>query len=159
MKKASFTLYLTQLLFIMLLSMHTAYAQTPTHTMQAEKSTWAKGNYLTINTSWSLSDKLNMTIALHNQNNSSVEFEGVQTGSLKLLNGQVIITKGINNTDQFMIDTLDSAALFSQLAISLLEIAAPEGPELKTAKQVNLKEKDRVIVGGTMSARMDIPPP
>lgn len=76
-----------------------------------------------------------------------------------MLDGKILITQGINTPDQFMIDRLDTVSLFTKLAIDLLDIAVPEGLQLKTTKQINIAEKDRTLMVSTLSASMKPPTP
>lgn len=137
----------------------TTYAQTPNQKNSVENHSWTTGNYFVIHIEDSSSNKQTVINTIHNPNNLSIQLEGKETGNLKLIDGKTLITQGIDSSDQLMIDKLDIAAITTQLAIKLLEIAAPEGSQLNTTKQVNINEKNRLLTAGTMSASMAIPPP
>lgn len=158
MRKNYFNLYIFPLFFIFFSFVQTTYAQCD-QAIQAENSIWATGNYFIINMEGPSLDKQKITLFVHNLNNISIELEGLDTGNLKLLENKVLITQGIDSTDEYMIDKLDMVSLNTQFIISLLEVAVPEGPQLKTTKQIDIKEKDKGFAVGTMSASMDIPPP
>lgn len=110
MRKNYFNLYIFQLFFIFLYFIQTTYAQCD-QAIRAENSIWATGNYFIINMEVPSLDKQKITLFVHNLNNISIELEGLDTGSLKLLENKVLITQGIDSTDEYMIDKLDMVSL------------------------------------------------
>lgn len=159
MKTNYFNNAIFSLVSIFFYFIQTTHAQTPSQKTSVENHSWTTGNYFVINIEDSASNKQTVINTIHNPNNLSIQLEGKETGNLKLIDGKTLITKGIDSSDQLMIDKLDIATIATQLAIKLLETAAPEGSQLNTTKQVNIKEKNHPLTAGTMSASMAILPP
>lgn len=81
-------------------------------------------------------------------------------GTILLVSGQAMLTKGLSLERGYEIDALDTPVLMYQLVVSLLSQAAPEGPEkLEASRKVHLAEPKRGIQIATQSASGRFPPP
>jgi hypothetical protein len=81
-------------------------------------------------------------------------------GTILLVSGRAMLTKGLSLERGYEIDTLDAPVLMYQLVVSLLSQAVPEGPEkLTSSRKVNLTESKRAIRIATPSASGRFPPP
>ena len=125
----------------------------------AAGSPWYSANFIQLavgqpnvadRTSFSLTvpDPLNLVIDLDNV------FQGKpQRGTIKLVEGRAMLTRGLSLEKGYEIDALDGPILTYQILVSLLSQAVPAGPsKFAGTKAINLKEKKRGIRIATMSA-------
>jgi hypothetical protein len=100
-------------------------------------------------------DPLNLVLDLDNV------FEGKpQKGTIKLVEGRAMLTRGLTLERGYEIDALDGPILSYQILVSLLSQAVPNGPDKFTgAKSINIKEKKKGIRVATMSASGYFSPP
>lgn len=81
-------------------------------------------------------------------------------GTVMLVSGQAMLTKGLSLEAGYEIDALDGPVLMYQLLVGLLSQAAPEGPaKLQSSRKVNFAESKRAIQVATQSASGRFPPP
>lgn len=74
-------------------------------------------------------------------------------GSILLVSGRAMLTKGLPLETGYEIDTLDAPVLMYQLVVSILSQAVPEGPEkLRASRKVSVEEPKRAIRVATQSA-------
>ena len=100
-------------------------------------------------------DPLNLVIDQDNV------FQGkAQKGTIKLVEGRAMLTRGLSLENGYEIDALDGPILTYQILISLLSQAVKNGPDkLAGTKNINISEKERGIRIATMSASGYFPPP
>ena len=100
-------------------------------------------------------DPLNLVIDLDNV------FQGkTQKGTIKLVEGRAMLTRGLSLKKGYEIDALDGPILTYQILVSLLSQAIPDGPDkLAGNKSINIKEKKKGIRIATMSASGYFSPP
>lgn len=140
----------------------TVWAQScPPQALCASNSLWNNPNHLTIDFQV---DEPQVHLALeawfHDEKNISIEMSGEQGGRLKLINGKLLLTQGIDFDENHMIDALDGVALNTALVMNLLQAAYEKGPaQLKEPVTAEVKDQNRSLIAGTRSASANIPPP
>lgn len=83
-----------------------------------------------------------------------------QKGTIKLVEGRAMLTRGLSLERGYEIDALDGPMLTYQILVSLLTQAIPNGPDtFAGAKSINITEKKKGIRIATMSASGYFPPP
>lgn len=93
-------------------------------------------------------DRLNLVIDLDTTLANSKE-----VGTIRLVEGGAMLTRGLTLEEGYEIDALDAPVLMYQMLASLLAQAAPGGPEKLTGtRHINIHEKKKSIIIGTMSA-------
>lgn len=149
---------LSILLFFLSFSSLVGAQYCPPNAICITESLWRTGNHIVI-----ADEREDQRVELwlnDDSGNISIEFIGAQNGSLKVLEGRVLIVKGIQADELYMIDVLDGAALGSSLVMNLLQVAVPGGPQsLNQPVTVNIDEKIKSIMAGTPSASINIAPP
>ncbi len=81
-------------------------------------------------------------------------------GTIKVVEGRVMLTRGLTLEKGYEIDALDGPILYHQLAIILLAHSIISGPDqLNGTQSINIDERKRTLRAATMSASINIPPP
>jgi hypothetical protein len=81
-------------------------------------------------------------------------------GSILLVSGRAMLTKGLSLEQGYEIDALDAPVLMYQLVVGLLAQAIPDGPQkLVKSHKVHVSETKRGIQTATMSASGRYPAP
>jgi hypothetical protein len=81
-------------------------------------------------------------------------------GTIMVVEGRAMLTRGLSPVKAKEIDTLDFYVLEYQMLVSLLSQAIPSGPDnLTGTNSVNIKEQKMGLRGATWSASWDCPPP
>jgi hypothetical protein len=84
----------------------------------------------------------------------------IEKGTIILVHGRMMLTRGLSLERGYEIDAIDSPVLSYQLAMTLLTQAFPKGPaELHGTHAVDLRERERSIQVATTSASGEYPPP
>lgn len=107
------------------------------------------------------SDVSRFTMTVHDPHNLTIEVDNPgQKGTIKLVEGRAMLTRGLALGPGSEIDALDGPVLNFQLVISLLARAVPAGPDKMTGTQeITLDEKERPLQVATKSASIEVSPP
>lgn len=100
-------------------------------------------------------EPVNMTIDL-----DMVHGARRQQGEIMLVDGQAMLTRGLEPANDYEIDLLDGPLLTHQLLLALLARSVPTGPDkLAGKRKIDYREKRQTLEVATPSALGTFPPP
>lgn len=124
-----------------------------------ERPKWFQGNHFTLQTEdpqkkfrggWTFEIASNGDLFLHKNETS----EGISaTGDIIMLSSGVMLVRNLALQEHWELKALDGPALSMQLAVKLLHLAFPRGPDTVSARsEIQLGEADRGILVSTPSS-------
>lgn len=132
----------------------------------AASSPWYAANYVKLAVSQpNTADMARFTLTVPDPLNLVLDLDSLsegkpQKGSIKLVEGRAMLTRGLTLKRGYEIDALDGPILTYQILVSLLSQAIPNGSDRFTGDNtINIKEKKRGIRIATTSASGYFPPP
>ncbi|RAU22821.1 hypothetical protein CU669_05380 [Paramagnetospirillum kuznetsovii] len=130
------------------------------------RSPWYAANVVRLATANpNSSDTSRFTLSIHGQNTLTIDLDNrdqgqAQQGTVTLVEGRAMLTRGLTLPKGKEIDALDAPILTYQLLITLLNRSLPDGPDsLAGSRKVDLAETERPIQLATNSASIELRPP
>lgn len=132
----------------------------------AAGSPWYAANLVKLTvTQPNVPDLTRLTLTVPDPRNLVLDLDNVfqgtpQKGTIKLVEGRAMLTRGLSLERGYEIDALDGPVLTYQMLVSLLSQSIPDGPDkFVGARNINIKETSRGIRIATMSASGYFSPP
>ena len=127
---------------------------------------WLKGNKVLVNvTSGSKESDLTFSVEINENDDARAEITGRESGrrvagTIMVVGGRVMCTRGLELEKGYEIDELDSITLTMQMALNLLSRAFPQGSgSVGSTTSIDLVERVRPLALNTRSASGSTPVP